>query len=234
MDTEPNKVIAPGTPSSGPTAVDGPKATPAMRAALEAAVSACSAVTSDPETKHRLVNRAVRSYISGGSAPRLPTYLVLGDSVDIAVLRILLVFLFNADSVFSRVWAPAAFINSQGCVIQDLTTINAGFLYWIRTAAYHRSFANWAPPLEAGAPAVTITPRETVLIISSAFAAEASQWGHVIELARKAPDWVDPDALVASLCGWKKQVRLLAAILQADLRVQFQDVPNLPAPELPS
>ncbi len=187
------------------------------RAAVEAAIGACSAVTSEPITQRRLVTQAVASFVTDWGSVRPPLYLVRGHDVDVGALQVLSLLLFNAANMFVQVWAPSSFIKAKGCVIHDLSASDTGFFYWVSQAAYQRSLIRALPGSEEGDGAAPVT----VLIITPELAAEACAWGYILELSQPCAGAAEIKALPERLGGWKDCAKMLAGEIERELIVDL-------------
>lgn len=151
------------------------------RLTLQKAVDACAQVTDNSWQQLLLVLLAVRSFYPDRSAVRLPVYIAVNRTTDIAALRKLLLELFSASRISTHAFGQTLRTPKSECVIEDLTTAPHGTFYWVRGCAYHRSLpaalqASGIPPSDENMAG------DSIFIIPREFAADASAWGIVLDL----------------------------------------------------
>jgi len=174
------------------------------------AVASAAMVTGKRWKQQLLVVLALRSFCPDRACTRLPVYLVVSRETDIAVLRQLLLSLFNADRVLVQSWGQTTFkgLGPQKCIVEDLNTAAIGLFYWIRHFAYHRSLPSSYPVAGKG-EAEGPDYGDSVFIIPREFAAAAATWGIVIDL--EGTRLIDsPDLLLSGLKDIKDILRTIA------------------------
>jgi hypothetical protein len=164
-----------------PISANGGACATATRSAIEKAIAAAALLTDKRWQQYRLVLLAVRSFYPDRSGTRLPLYIVVDRTTDIAALRLFIMRYFNAARISDHVMGQKLRGPRSECIVQDLTTANQGTFYWLRGCAYHRSVPA-ALPESSTSPSDEHLAGDTVFLVSREFAAEASAWGIVLDL----------------------------------------------------